>query len=120
MHKFINKYVIAILGFYIFWLGLLPLALSKGVGVLCENISHNSKYKINLVKPRVKTCLTPNITLRAERVIVESSENKNNIELSNLNLKLRLLPLMSGRVHINELSINELNLVAEIKKEVTE
>lgn len=118
MHKFINKYVIAILGFYIFWLGLLPLVLSKGVGVLCENISHNSKYDINIVNPQIKTSVIPNLTFSVENLAINNPANKNKLSLNDLSLKVRLLPLLSGRVHINELNVKELGLVAEIKKEL--
>lgn len=118
MHKHINKYVIAILGFYIFWLGLLPLALSKGVEVLCENFSHNSKYDISVIAPQIKTSILPNVIFKAEKISISNPKNKNDFSASKLNLKVRILPLLSGRLHINELNIEELFSSLEIKKDL--
>lgn len=118
MHRFINKYIIAILGFYIFWLGILPLVLSKGVGILCKNISHNSKYEVVISKPTIKTSITPILNLSSEKFAIKNPKNKNSIEIGNLKLKIRLLPLFSGRIHINDLSIENLDLEAEIKKDL--
>ena len=48
---FKHKFIISLIGIYIFGLCVLPLVVSNAVGILCENFSHNSQYKIEVISP---------------------------------------------------------------------
>ena len=54
MFKFINKYIIAAVCFYIVWLGLFPFLLTKSALILSKNFSANSNYEIILENPKFK------------------------------------------------------------------
>ena len=117
MSKLINKYLIAIISFYIFWLGLLPLFLTKTVSVLCNNFSHNSNYEINIQNPKVKLYFIPVIKFKADEIYIKNKSSIDLLKADDLYIKIRLLPLLSGKVHINNFSVDNLCLVKKVKKD---
>ena len=116
MSKFVNKYTIALLSFYIFWLGILPLVLQNAVTILCKNFSHNSRYEITVIKPRIKTYLFPVIKFSADDLKIKNKTSDNVIDTKNISCKLRILPLILGKVHFNTVSAEKVFLFAELKK----
>ncbi len=117
MYTSLKKYVIIILLFYLFWLGLLPLILSKTVTVLCQNFSHNSNYEIKVEKPQVRLYFRPIIKFRAASVYFKDKKSTDILRADNPYIKLRLLPLLSGKVHINILKTDNVFITKELKKE---
>lgn len=117
MSKLINKYVIAIISFYIFWLGLLPLILSNTVTVLCSNLSHNSGYEILIERPKFKLYVIPLIRFKADSIYIKDKDSSDLLSTKNFYVKMRLLPLLTGKVHINNLSVDDIRLKKEIKKD---
>jgi len=117
MHKLVNKYIIAIILFYIFWLGLLPLLLTKTVTVLCRNLSHNSDYQINIDNPSVRLYFTPILKFKANSFAVKSKISDDVVRADNLYVKIRILPLLSGRLHINILKSDNMFIKKELQKE---
>ena len=118
MSKLKNKYVLIILGFYIFWLGILPFVLSETAKILCRNISHNSNYEIRLEKPATKLYLVPCIKFKFNKITILSKINSSKIELDNFKIKLRLLPLLSGKIHINYVEMTNLNGEIRLNKKI--
>lgn len=115
MFKLVNKYVIAIISFYIFWLGLLPLVLSKTVTVLCNNFSHNYDYQISVENPKVRLYFIPVIKFKADSIYLKDKDTSDLLKADGVNIKLRLLPLLSGKVHLNKLKAESLCLNKEFK-----
>ena len=101
MRDFCNKYIITILVTYIIWILGFPLLFEKTVPVICENISHNSNYKIVVEKPRIYTNIIPVLTIKSESFLVQSKDSNISLYAQNPKLKLRILPLLSGKIHIN-------------------
>ena len=101
---FKNKYIIAILSFYIFWIGVLPLILTKTVEVVCKNYSHNSNYEIKINKPSVRLSFLPTLTFKIDELQILSKNNSADISLENLKINLRILPILSGKLHFNSIS----------------
>ena len=118
MTKFINKYVIAIIGFYIFWLGILPLILSNTVTVLCQNLSHNSNYEIVVKNPQIKTYFVPAVKFKSGYVSLKSKKSSEVFRAENLSAKVRLLPLLSGKVRFNRLKAEKIYLSAELRDDL--
>lgn len=117
MYRLVKKYIIIILTFYIFWLGLLPLLLSKTVSVLCGYFSANSDYEITVEKPQIKLYLTPVVRFKVKSFSIKNKNLKDNLRTENVYIKLRILPLLSGKIHINTLKADELYFEKEIKKD---
>ena len=99
----IKKYIIIVVSILIVWLGGVPLFLSAFIPILFENLSHNSEYVIKIEKPVVYTNILPFIRIKTDSVYISSKETKDNISIQGLNIKVRLLPLLSGRFHINDI-----------------
>ncbi len=110
MSKVIKKYIVVITSFYIFWLGILPLLLSNTVTVLCNNISYNSNHEIIIEKPQIRLYFTPVINFKAKSISYKNKTVKDSFAIDDFALKIRILPLLSGKVHINNLSVSELYL----------
>ena len=103
-----NKLIISIIGFYLFWVGAMPFIVSGTVTALCKNISHNTKYNIEVVKPRAYFSILPTVRFDADKVLFNIENKDFEAELSNFKIRLRLLPLLTGRFHINSLAMNAL------------
>ena len=59
---FKNKYIIAILSFYIFWIGVLPLILTKTAEIVCKNcfvfIRNYYHFIINRIDNKITFLIT--------------------------------------------------------------
>ena len=100
---FKNKYIIAILSFYIFWIGVLPLILTKTVEIVCKNCSHNSNYEIEIKKPRVYLSPLPTLIFKTDEINISAKNKSGDINLKNFKINLRILPLLSGKLHFNSI-----------------
>ena len=118
MSKFINKYIVILIGFYVFWLGILPNLMSNAISVVCKNLSHNSEYKIEVVNPRVRLDVLPVIRVYADKFEISSKTDAFKANVSDFKVKFRLLPLLSGRLHINSLKADKIYLSADLQNEV--
>ena len=85
-----NKLIISIIGFYLFWVGAMPFIVSGTVTALCKNISHNTKYNIEVVKPRAYFSILPTVRFDADKVLFNIENKDFETELSNFKIRLRL------------------------------
>ena len=110
MRQILNKYITGILVFYTFWLWGLPLVFSKAVPVVCENLSYNSNYEIKTEEPRLRLNLLPTAKISANHIEITDKKTKDNIVLETPALKIRILPLLSGMVHINKIEVANIEI----------
>ena len=110
MKQIFSKYIITIIIILTFWLTVFPFLLSKALIVVCENLSDNTSYKIELVKPQIYTSIVPTTGIKADSVIIKSKNSQDNLLIKDLKIKFRLLPLLSGRIHINNFSSSDISL----------
>lgn len=107
-----KKIIIYLAGIYIFWLCLLPVVVSKTAVLLCDNLSHNSPYTIKITNPKTTLSILPVATIYADEIDVSAKNNSIHIKSENFKLQLRLLPLLSGNFHINNIKMNSLQIKA--------
>lgn len=112
----LKKYIIIIIGFYIFWMGILPLVVTSTAKVLCKNYSHNSNYEITLENPHTVLTPLPTAKFTADKISVKSKTDKTAAELDGFKIKIRLLPLLTGRLHVNSLAADNLELRTTLKE----
>ncbi len=112
----LKKYIIIIIGFYIFWMGILPFAITKTAKVLCTNFSHNSNYEIKLDNPYSRLYPIPIGKFGAEKITLKSKTDNTQAEIENFKIKLRLLPLLSGRLHINSIAADNIEFQTSLKE----
>ena len=115
MREIYYKYITIILGSLLVWLIGVPYLFSRAVPIVCENITFNSSYEIKIEKPRLYTSIIPNAVIKADSVTVRAKENNDKFELKGLKMKLRLLPLLSGRIHINNIQLLDLNMNTKVE-----
>lgn len=88
----------------------LPLVFSKAVPVVCENLSYNSNYEIKTEEPRLRLNLLPTAKISANHIEITDKKTKDNIVLETPAIRTRLLPLLSGRVHINKIEASNIGI----------
>ena len=59
MGKVLNKYIIILLSFVVFWIGVLPLVFTKTATFFCQKSMESSGYSIKLESPKLKLSLIP-------------------------------------------------------------
>ena len=117
MRRDLYKYIVISFSIVIFWLCIIPLIFSKVLPVICENISYNSPYEVKIEKPELRLNVIPVALLRAKSISVKSKSDDSNLLIENLDLKIRILPLFSGRIHINNISSENIDLNAEFNSD---
>ena len=63
-----KKYILWLIGIYIFWLCVLPFIVSSAVDVVCKNFSHNSSFELKVTKPRVIFSVIPIVKLKFDEI----------------------------------------------------
>lgn len=113
---FKNKYVISIITFYIIWIGVLPLILNEGVKAVCKNLSFNSGYNITLENSAIRLSVLPDMKIIAGKILIESKTDNTKFEVRNAKVKIRLLPLLSGKIHLNKIKADNIYLTSYLKE----
>ena len=109
-----KKLIIFLIGIYIFWLCILPTIVTNVLERICNNYSYNSKYEIQLKDLKTNFSLLPVVTFKAREVFVKAKNDSAEVKVNDLKFKVRLLPLLSGRVHVNSLSLGKICLSANL------
>ncbi len=112
-----SKHIIIILSFYAFWILGIPFIFSKTLPQVCENISQNSDYIIEINKPQLFLSLLPTAKFKAENITLQSKTSEDLTQIANFEVSLRLLPLLSGRVHINKIYASDVSINSLLNKE---
>ena len=112
-----NKLIIIFVGIYLFCVLIMPFLLTKAVVPVCANISENSQYEIVISEPKISINFLPKLNFKAKHASIKMKQSKNTIEVSNLNFCLRILPLISKRIHIDSVELGDLNITLNLFKE---
>lgn len=117
MLKKYSKYIYALIIFYLVWLVGIPVGF-RLVGVpIIKQTASVFNLDLDLVKPRLVTYVIPNLTIKADNIKL-SDHNKPALELEKPYINIRLLPLLSGRVHINRCSAKKIDVNLALKDKI--
>ena len=72
---FKNKILLILIGFYIFWLGVLPFIVNNVAQKVCEKPISFSNYQIQIVEPKIELSVLPNIKIYAKNFIKYCLDN---------------------------------------------
>ena len=109
---FNKKLIIFLIGIYIFWLCLMPVVITNTVRLICQNFSINSNYQVKLIEPHTRFSILPIGQFYAKELLVKAKNESLDIKIEGFQTTLRLLPLISGKFHINNLSGQKITLSA--------
>ncbi len=118
MKRIFNKYIIIILIFYAFWILGLPFLFAKTLPEVCENISLNTDYQIKIEKPRLILTPLPVARVKAETIEIKSKKARDYTKIEDFDASLRLLPLLSGKAHINRIAASNIEINSVLNKEL--
>ncbi len=113
-----KKFIISLIGIYIFWLCVLPLAITNAVVLLCQNLSHNTGFQVELKNPHTRFSILPTCVFYAEKVLLKTKNNSLEFNLDGFRINLRILPLLTGKIHINSLFGEKVDLSAILADEL--
>ena len=118
MGKVLNKYLIISLFLVVFWIGVIPLIFTKTANVLCNKVFNSLNCNVKIEAPILRLSLIPTANFSARKVELISSQNNFSFDFDNISFKIRLLPLLSGKVHLNSLSAENFNLEILLKEDI--
>ena len=110
------KYIVIIFSLIIFWLCIIPLLFSQIVPVICENLSYNSPYNIKVENPELRLNIIPVATVKAKKIVIKAKDDNDSLQIDDLKLVVRILPLLSGRIHIDKIYTENINIDVSIEK----
>ncbi|MBO5737750.1 hypothetical protein J6R97_00235 [bacterium] len=113
---FKNKLIISFIGFYIFWLLIAPQITSKAILLVCNTIFKNSRYELQVQNLKTVFSILPTISFRADKISVISKKDISNLCIEDFRMKIRLLPLLSKKVHVNTLWLGKLAINANLEE----
>ncbi len=113
-----KKFVIFLIGFYIFWLGVLPFILNNTVECFCTFFSKKTPYTVEVKKPKFAFSIIPIVQFKADEISLSSDNDVNAINLNKVEARLRILPLLSGKIHINSFKANNVNTSLSLSKAI--
>lgn len=87
-----NKYIIIILSFYAFWILGLPFIFTELLPKVCENISLNSDFTIEVDKPQLFLTPLPKASFKVKNIKVKSKKTEDFTSIENFETSIRLLP----------------------------
>lgn len=100
------KYVYALIICFIIWLVGIPLGFSLVINPLLPKIK--ADYNIEIVHPKLRTSLLPNIKFKADEIKVLNKDNSTALLLNRPKLSIKVLPLLISRVRINSFECSKL------------
>ena len=118
MRKIFNKYIIILVCFYAIWLLGIPYIFTKTLPFVCQKVSEKADYEIVITSPELKLSVLPIAVLKAEELKVKDKTSNDFTLIHNPYAKIRLLPLLSGRVHINKIQADDIIINALLKKDM--
>ena len=114
MSDSLKKYILIILGICIFWVGGVPLISSAMLKIVSENLTYNSNYNIKISNPKLITGLLPTVTLKADFLDISEKNTNDKLYVLKPRIRVRILPLLSGHVHINKISASDIQIQSKI------
>ena len=118
MKQVFSKYIIIIISFYAIWIVGLPFLFPKTLTEVCENISLNSNYEVSVVNPKLRLSLIPTANIKADNIVLKSKKTDDFTRIENPEISFRILPILSGKFHINKLSASNITANSILKKEL--
>ena len=116
MRQIFHKYITIFLIFCAFYFGIVPLLISKMLPGICENISKSSEYTVKIENPKFIISIIPTAQLKSDSLYIKIKNDNTDVLISQPNIKIRILPLLSGKLHINKIYADDINLNIFLKK----
>ena len=118
MRRDLYKYIVIIICVLVFWLLIVPFIFSKAVPIICENLSYNTQYNVKIENPRLYLNIIPVATVNAKKILIESKDSEDVFHADEFKIRIRVLPLLSGRVHIDNIQAEDIGISAVLDKKI--
>ena len=92
--------------------------MSRGAKELCKSITANTDYVITLNNPKFRLSVLPTLGFEASGISAEQKSGSDSAEIKNFKIVIRLLPLISGRLHINYIGASSISVSSTLKEKV--
>ncbi len=112
----LNKYIVSIIIFYVFWLWGLPLVITSIIPLVCQEISERTECNLQVQNPKFHLNIIPTARFSADKIVIKNSDVKT--EINKPSVTVRILPLLSGRVHVNNFYSSNIDIYLKLKDNV--
>ncbi len=109
-----KKLILLLIGICICWLFVMPQIVSSTINFVCKNSLVNSEYELNIAKPNLRFSILPICNINLDKVLIKSKKDSTYAIAENIQICLRLLPLLSGELHLNKLEVEKIFLSTDI------
>ncbi len=106
MKKYIIIFVVVVV-FYTLWLAGVPFAAEKIKPYFFSSIETHLGYSINENELKVKTNVLPYLYVYADEITIQNPFKTPIIKAKKTALKISLLPLLAGKIHIKSAEVKE-------------
>ena len=110
-----EKYIYSVIIFYCLWLVIIPLGFRFLAEPVIDMLKSYTPINLEIEKPRLYTSVIPNAKLKAETIKILNKDSSVALQLDNPKLNIRLLPLLSGRIHINSFESKKITVNSVLK-----
>lgn len=100
------KYIYILIICFVLWLVGVPLGFRLVVNPLLPKIKKD--YNIEIVSPKLRTSLFPNIKFKADEIKLLNKDNTPALTLNRPKLSVKVLPLLIAKVRINSFECSNL------------
>ena len=84
--------------------------IEKRIDIIESKIQEKTGFKVSVDKPYVKMGHTPALWFMAENISLINDDNSKALNLEHSAIKVHLLPLIAGKIHIGNLSSDKIDL----------
>ena len=118
MGKLLSKYIILVLSLVVFFTLALPIVFEKTIESVCNKALSKSNYSIKIEAPKLNVYLIPKAKFLAKRVCIKKADDITKYEFNNISFDLRLLPLLSRKIHFNKIEIEDFVFDIKLAKKI--
>ncbi len=110
-----KKYIYSFIIFYVIWLVGIPLGFKLLAQPCIDMLKLNYGLNITVDSPRIVTSILPNVKIKANKICINDNKNNPSLSLDNPNLSIRILPIISGKIHINSFESKNIKVNGVLK-----
>lgn len=104
------KYIHFLIIFYLVWLFIIPLCFKYLTKPVLAEINSRIDSELVIESPQLRTSVLPNIKLKAKEIKLINSDKTPEMSVSNMKVSLRILPLLSGKIHLNSFQSDNIKI----------
>ena len=110
-----GKYIYSLIIFYVIWLVGVPFGFKFITMPVISAVNSHTDFNVSVERPQIITSVVPNLKIKANEFKLSDKTHPEIISIKNPNINIRLLPLISGKIHINSFQCDSMSINTVLK-----